>query len=92
MSAVLCRPALPSASAALNSARRPCSTSLKRSSAPSKQPGRPIPNRLNRPGRRRAGCNGPGIVDELYAQAKKPENRGYADNGIEAFKKRPRAT
>ena len=27
-----------------------------------------------------------GIVEELYAQAQKPGNRGYSDNGIEEFK------
>lgn len=28
----------------------------------------------------------PAVIDELYAQAKKPENRGYTDNGLQAFK------
>jgi LL-diaminopimelate aminotransferase len=29
----------------------------------------------------------PEVVDELYKEAKKPENRGYSDNGGEALKK-----
>lgn len=28
----------------------------------------------------------PGVIEALYAAAKKPENRGYADNGIQEFK------
>ena len=81
-------PCSPTASAAPTTARAPRSTSSRRSSAPSAPPWPPIPERqlLDFGIGENDDMADPLVRDALKREVDKLENRGYADNGIAAFK------